>query len=311
MIGTGPARLLIICGICVLLGPPLPARAVQPLPADSLSAPANGDETPASALERRQGDEDRERVRSFAITPHRRNYCLLVTYDSDPNASTYEFADVNEPKHFEAKFQLSFKFLVWDDLFGESGDLYFGYTQLSFWQVYDKALSSPFRETNYEPEAFLAFDADFELLGLRARAVTCGLNHESNGQVEPFSRSWNRVFASLVAERGDLVVALRPWWRIPESDEEDDNPDIHEYLGYGELHAAYRHGEHLFSLLLRNNLRGKGNRGAVELGWSFPLLKTTRGYLQFFNGHGESLLDYRDSVNRISVGVMLFDWPQP
>jgi phospholipase A1 len=312
-----PLHPLLACTILLL---PLLAWA-DPPPASSSSPEAVGatdgtgeaseersEARPPSALDRRRADEDRIRGSAFAITPHRQNYCLLVSYDPDPNSSTYEFASVNEPKHVEAKFQLSFKILAWKNLLGKRSDLYFGYTQLSLWQVYDKALSSPFRETNYEPEIFFKFDTDFDVLGLRARIVTFGLNHESNGQVEPFSRSWNRVFATLVAERGNLVVALKPWWRIPESDEEDDNPEIGRYLGYGELYGAYRWREHVFSFLVRNNLWTSDNRGAVELGWSFPLLENTRGYVQFFNGHGESLIDHDDSATRIGAGVMLFDW---
>jgi phospholipase A1 len=63
-------------------------------------------------------------------------------------------------------------------------------------------------------------------------------------------------------------------------------------------------------MMLRNNLRSD-NLGAVQLDWSFPLPwigDKLSVYVQYFNGYGESLLDYNKSVNRISAGFMLVDW---
>ncbi len=261
-----------------------------------------------SVIERRQTEEKKIRMGAFAITPHRQNYFLFITYDSHPNIEMYEFADQSEPKNYEVKFQLSFKILLWEKMFRNNGDLFFGYTQRSFWQLYDRALSSPFRETNYEPEMFVKFDTDFNVLGLRNRLFLIGFNHQSNGRGEPLSRSWNRIYAEFIAEWNNFVIALKPWYRIPEKEEDDDNPDIEKYLGYGELLAAYRLKGHVFSFMLRNNLRGDENKGAVELGWSFPITHNVRGYVQYFNGYGESLVDYNDTANRIGIGVMLNDW---
>lgn len=277
-------------------------------PTKEVSTPAVTTEEEVSAVDRRRTEEKVVQKKTFGIAPHRQNYLLAITYDSHPNVETYEFADVNEPKHSEVKFQLSFKILLRQNMFRGHGDLFFAYTQLCFWQLYDKALSSPFRETNYEPEVFVKFDTDFDVLGLKIRRFLIGFNHESNGRGETLSRSWNRVYACLVVERGNLVISLKPWYRIPEDDEDDDNPNIEKYMGYGELSGAYRLGEHVFSFLLRNNWRGNENKGAVELGWSYPISDNLRAYVQYFNGYGESLVDYNDSANRIGAGVMLFDW---
>ena len=61
-------------------------------------------------------------------------------------------------------------------------------------------------------------------------------------------------------------------------------------------------------MMLRNNLRAHDNRGAVELGWSIPITNNVKGYVTYFNGYGESLVDYNESANRIGFGVMLNDW---
>jgi phospholipase A1 len=303
------------CAIAVSVIPLFsPCRAEQPdtvgnPTSEPISQPAvTTSEEEVSAVEGRIIEEKEVHVSRFAITPHRQNYFLALTYDSDPNTETYEFADEDEPKHFEVKFQLSFKLLLWDDMFRGNGDLFCAYTQRSWWQLYDEALSSPFRETNYEPELFVKFDTDFNVLGLRNRLFVIGLNHQSNGRGGVLSRSWNRIYADLIAERGNFVIGLKPWYRIPEDDEEDDNPNIEKYMGYGELFGAYRLKGHVLSFMARHNLRRHEDKGALELGWSFPITHNVRGYVQCFNGYGESLVDYYDSVNRIGVGLMLFDW---
>jgi len=103
---------------------------------------------------------------------------------------------------------------------------------------------------------------------------------------------------------------FKPWFRISEDAVDDDNPDITDYLGHYELRAAYKWGGHVFSAMSRNNLESGFDKGAVELGWSFPLGKYPylKGYLQYFRGYGESLIDYNEHVNRIGIGVSLADW---
>ena len=50
------------------------------------------------------------------------------------------------------------------------------------------------------------------------------------------------------------------------------------------------------------------NKGALQLEWSFPLIRWVSGYVQYFNGYGESLLDYNASSNRIGIGFILKEW---
>jgi phospholipase A1 len=253
--------------------------------------------------------EPETRVGRFPITPYRSNYILPYTYNTSPNYDAVQAADPGQDlKYEEATFQLSFKVKLWTDILGQKADLWVAYTQRSFWQLYDFEDSSPFRETNYEPEFLLNFRTDYPLLGLRGRFINVGFNHQSNGQSEPLSRSWNRIVANAGFERGNFSLLLKGWYRIPEAVSDDDNPNIEDYLGYGEIWGYYFWKGNRFGIMLRNNLDFQANRGAVQLEWSFPLLKWVSGYLQYFNGYGESLLDYNHAVNRIGIGFILKDW---
>lgn len=244
-----------------------------------------------------------------SITFHRSSYALSFSYNWLPNPEPLQ--EVNPEKTLvkpEVAFQLSFKAKLWQDMFGKPVDLWFAYTQRSFWQLYNFDDSSPFRETDYEPEVLFNFRTRFSVLGLKVRFIQIGGNHQSNGQSLPLSRSWNRIVMNVGIERGDLSLLLKGWYRIPESVEEDDNPGIDKYMGYGEFWAYYFLKKHRLGIMLRNNLDFGENKGAIQLEWSFPLFAQIGGYAQYFYGYGESLLDYDHCINRIGIGIILTDW---
>jgi len=60
--------------------------------------------------------------------------------------------------------------------------------------------------------------------------------------------------------------------------------------------------------MIRDNLDFSDNHGALQLGWSFPVTNKVKGYVQWFNGYGESLIDYNSYSNSIGVGIKLSDW---
>ena len=281
--------------------PGLPPVAAQPVPVEP-------EPELLSALSRHWELDDEAKQGAFLFRPHRPNYFLPLKYSNSPNNTPFQdtFAQPDlglDP--VEAELQLSFKIKGMEGVFGHDNlDLWFGYTITSFWQAYNDTISSPFRETNYEPEAMLVYRTDYEIAGFRGRFINLGMVHQSNGRSEGLSRSWNRVYAQFGFERDNLALLIRPWYRIPERDE-DDNPDIEDYLGHGELLAVYRKGRNAYSLLLRNNFKSTDNRGAVKLNWSFPLYGRLKGYVQYFNGYGESLVDYNHSQQSIGFGVSL------
>ncbi len=269
----------------------------------SLNAP--GAHAEASLWDRRI--EEDARRETFTLTSRKPNY-ILVTSMSSPNQAPYQFTGSAERLDSEeVKFQLALQTKVAEDLFGDNGDLWFGYTQVAFWQLFNSGISAPFRETNYEPEAYVSFLTGYDLLGLKLRAVNVGLVHQSNGRAEPLSRSWNRVFADFQLTRGNFALGFKPWVRLSEAAEEDNNPDIEDYLGRYELRLWYSWRGHIFSAMLRNLLDSE-HRLNSELAWSFPIARRLRGLVQWYNGYGENLIDYNFNTHRIGVGVLLSDW---
>jgi len=265
---------------------------------------------PQSALSVRFELEPQTKQGVWNVRPHRPLFLLLARTTSEPNESPQSPSHLTSQtvplRHTEAEFQLSFKVKAWQNMLSSKADLWVGYTQQSQWQVYSPEISRPFRETNYEPEVFALFPTDYQLLGLKGRFISVGVVHQSNGRSNPLSRSWNRVFAQFGFERGNFSLLVRPWHRIEEQPERDDNADIVDYLGRGDVLAVYLWGSHQLSLLARYN--ASTGHGALQGGWSFPIHENLKGYLKLFSGYGETMVDYNWKQTTFGFGVLLADW---
>lgn len=266
--------------------------------------------TVESALQRRLTFES-ENSNPFSLYPHKPNYIILSNNMASANEAPFEDAYPDRDVNFqpwETKFQISLKVPIVQGLFNGYGDLYAGYTNRSFWQQFNNASSSPFRESDHEPEMWLSFRDDITIFGFHNSVIRTGAVHQSNGQAGSLSRSWNRLYADFIFEKGNWFFSAKPWWRIPENSKDDDNPDIEDYMGNFEFIGLYKMGNQNIDFLVRNNLSGSDNHGALQLNWSFPLTKNVRGYMQWFNGYGESLIDYNAFTNSIGFGIQITDW---
>jgi len=231
---------------------------------------------------------------------HQPNYLLFGRYTTDVNTEPYQplfeaFEEAGDFKNVEAKFQLSVKgrLAATDD---RRWGLWFAYTQQSQWQMYSPDISRPFRETNYMPE----------FGGWHWNLLNFGYTHQSNGRSDPISRSWDRLFVEAGVERDNFVLLARAWTRITPSDYEDDNPDIVDYYGHGEITGIYKWRDNSFTLMGRGNL--DTGKGAAQFTWATrPLLGPMRGYLQVFTGYGESMIDYDWRQTTVGLGVTLND----
>jgi phospholipase A1 len=254
----------------------------------------------------------KDRNDTFTLRPYRDNSVLPFSYNFRPNrapsspthaASRLYGGDV---RHAEGRFQLSLKSRIVNDAFGTPLDLWIGYTQQSFWQMYNGKWSSPFRETDFEPELIATVPVRVNVFGLPLRFAGAGIVHQSNGQTDPLSRSWNRVYGMLGFERGHWSVLARGWARLHENRRSDDNPDLTDYMGYGDLTFHYEWGETALQTLVRYNPRT--GYGAFDARVTFPIKGFLRGFVSYFDGYGESLLDYNHHNRTIGIGVTFSDW---
>ncbi len=269
------------------------------------------------------GANDAGARRMTDILEYRPNYLILRWSDrpnTQPTSPAPGHESVEEWNPEELQVQLGFKTeLVSPRAFERAGvtpalghigfdsvRLWFGYTQLMAWQVFNHSNSRPIRETDYEPEAILTFGTRNQGNGLKL--VNLGLVHQSNGLQESEHRGWNRIYAQGGWDWSRLSVLARVWHRIPEAD--DDNPDITDYLGHGDLVARYQtEGGYLSSALFRRNLRTR--RGYGEFNWATPPLQslgTFRLYVRITSGYGETLIDYNHDQTTIGAGISIGNW---
>ncbi len=263
-----------------------------------------------------QGDWD---VSDFET--YKSNYLLVTgtnkTNDTPTTPTQNNTLDRNLDDQ-DLKFQLSLKTEMMNNIpiirslpYVTSSRIWGAYTQQSYWQVFDAAASRPLRENNYEPEIILSLGIDNQVDGVKKnyipRMLNLGLVHQSNGRSNPISRSWNRLYLEGGWELNEqLSLMVRPWWRIPES--QDDNPDIEKYMGYGDVTVRWEDSKrkNAATLLLRNNLRSD-NKGFAQIDlqrqvFNNPYLKL---HLMFSTGYGASMLDYNHAQNIFGIGISL------
>lgn len=248
---------------------------------------------------------------TFRLVSYKPLYFAAARWSNKNNQEPFnqsgEFATKSNDlfENVEAKFQISFKSKLVQGMFFGKGDLWVGYTQKAHWQVYNKKLSRAFRELNYEPEIILNFPLQIDFFKGKLRTVSLILNHQSNGKDIPTSRSWNRVMLNIGYEYENWSVNFRPWYRVP--DEEDENPGITKYIGDGELEIGTNLGRHELYTILSHSF-SSFEKGNVQMNYVFPIHGHLRGHVQVFRGYGETLIDYNINQTTVGVGVSFSNW---
>jgi phospholipase A1 len=209
-----------------------------------------------------------------------------------------------EDLHPDVKFQISLRYELLTDPPGRWHVL-LAYSQKSFWNIYDS--SAPFRENNYNPEAFVQWHPR----GAPSHYLKAGYAHESNGMGGAASRSWDRGFAEARISWGALTLYPVIWWpfRLTE------NPRILRSFGWGELIARLRLSANC-ELEAIGRAGSRFDRGSLLAGLNVGSLLQLVGmteqkwftphfYLQLWHGFGESLIDYDVSSTALRLGLVL------
>ena len=251
--------------------------------------------------------------KKYILLPHKGNFLLPFSYNFKPNHSAQDSLDSGQQfsergefnQNMETEFQISFMVLTSRNIFNTDLNLFVGYTHQAWWQVFNEEWSRPFRETNYAPELFVReiFDSPKKFLGLDYLAYDVGVIHQSNGEIQELSRSWNRIFLRTAFVFGKTFLKASLWYRIPESKSKDENRDIYDYLGYGELEIDHFWKKNRFQLRI---IPGTKHQGA-ELSYSYPLSEGIRFFTKAGYGYGLSLLDYSHESQKIGLGFVLSD----
>lgn len=243
------------------------------------------------------------------LLPHNGTYFMPMSYQHNPNHTHYadiqSNADVTDRgefnSHHEAELQVSFLIVLSREFMGPSNALFLGYTQQSWWQMYNAEWSRPFKETNYMPELFVRhiFKAPPTIMGWESLGVDAGYMHHSNGQIQERSRSWDRVFGRIAFMKDNTMMVASGWYRLPESQADDNNPKIQDYYGYGSLEIEHFLGDkHRLGLEIRPGKTKWGFTGK----FMGPAHQGVSWFIKAEYGSSASLNDYDHATRRLGFG---------
>jgi phospholipase A1 len=208
----------------------------------------------------------------------------------------------------DAKFQISIRQRWMKTILPGNAFLMLTYTQKSFWNVYTK--SSPFKDSNYNPGLILVKPMIYRnhLYGIASFAF----EHESNGKDSFDSRGWNYFALSHVYFfNANFSIQTKIWagWldRGDDDLEGGGNTDLYKYRGYGLLAYNYRSSNDKFGASVIINPRNKFGRFNTQIELNFKVSEKANQYffIQWYNGYGESLLDYNKYTSMLRMGICI------
>lgn len=236
---------------------------------------------------------------------------VRIEFDKQPSFSLYKdnYFIFGPPigikptnRNTNIKFQVSVGLKVTKTTLPLGTYLYFFYNQKVFWNVLEKSL--PMHDINFNPGIGLA--KPLFRHGRYMGKVMLQVEHESNGRDSISSRSWNHiVLGGDVMLTNNILLHAKFW--IPIIDGEN-NRDILRYCGVGqagiEIKSHNNRWRGSLVVVKRKGWRMNFNT-IVEGSWQFSDKSDWSLFAQYYNGYGESLLDYKTYVTQLRIGVVI------
>ena len=180
--------------------------------------------------------------------------------------------------------------------------LYLFYSQKCFWNVLEKSL--PMTDLNFNPGIGLTKPIFVKNRYIGKASLI--IEHESNGRDSIWSRSWNKIsLAANIIVDPNLSVAGKVW--IPIIDGEN-NRDILKYCGIYQVSVQAMSNNRKFTGSVTLVKRAGWNLSyntIIELGYRFSTKMNQYIFLQYYNGYGEGLLDYKVWKSQLRVGILI------
>lgn len=228
------------------------------------------------------------------MSPYQDNY--IIAGDSDDQVKF----------QFSAKYNLFYPF---------NSGLYFGYTQRSFWKLYDD--SSPFVETNYMPEGFYRFESgnnsfkDYVIPYIDYIQVS-PIAHKSNGRDGLDSRSINIYYGQIQFSKGEVVNVGANVKVFGYYNKAKENADINDYNKNYEADIFIKLRSKTVLYLDKEELHLKFGGNPMDKGWfaveaRVRILSTyvqPKLFFQYREGYDEFMINYNEKTKSIRVGVI-------
>lgn len=180
--------------------------------------------------------------------------------------------------------------------------LYLFYTQKCFWNVLENSM--PMTDLNFNPG--IGLTKPIFVKNRYVGKVSLILEHESNGRDSIESRSWNKVsLAANIIIDPNLMVAGKIWIPIVDG---QNNRDILHYCGLYQtsIQATTDNRKFTGSLTLVRRAGKFFNYNTIlELAYRFSTKANQYFFLQYYNGYGEGLLDYKVFHSQLRVGIVI------